>query len=51
MMSCLAPRNLTDVRSFVGLAGYCRKFTKEYFAGKVEPMYRMGKPACELVVP
>ena len=51
MMSWPTSRKLIDVRSFVGLAGYCRKFTKEYFAGKVEPMYRMGKPACELVVP
>ena len=29
------PRKLTNVRSFVGLAGYCRKFTEEYSGGKV----------------
>ena len=50
-MSWLAPTKLTDVRSFVGLAGHCRKFTKGYSAGKVESMYRLRKPACELIVP
>ena len=34
MMSWPAPRKLTDVISFVGLARYCRKFNKEYFVGK-----------------
>ena len=51
MMSWPAPRKLTDVRHFVGLAGYCRRFTKGYFASKVESMYGLRKPACELVVP
>ena len=51
MRSWPAPRKLTDVRSFVGLAGYCRKLTKDYYVGKVKPMYRLRKPACELVVP
>ena len=51
MMSWPASRKLTDVRSFVGLARYCRKLTKEDSAGKVEPMYRMRNLACELVVP
>ena len=51
MMSWPAPRKLTCLQSFVGLAGYCRKFTEEDSAGKLEPMYRMRKPACELVVP
>ena len=51
MMSLPSSRNLTDVRTFVGLAGYCRKFTKEYFARKLEPIYRLRNHACELVVP
>ena len=50
MMSWLAPRKLTDVISFVGLAGHCRKSNEGYYAGKVESMYRLRKPACELVV-
>ena len=50
-MIWLAPRKLTEVRYFVGLARYSRNFTKEDFAGKVEPMYRLRRPACELVVP
>ena len=29
MMSWPTPRNLIDIRSFVGLAGYCRKLNKE----------------------
>ena len=45
------PRKLTDVRYFVGLAGYCRRFTEGYFVGKVESINRVRKPACELVVP
>ena len=49
-MSWPAPRKLTDLRSFVGIAGYCRRFTEGYFAGKAESMYRLRKPACELVV-
>ena len=51
MMSWPAPRKLTDVRSFVGLAGYCKRFTEGYSAYKVESMYRLRNPACELVVP
>ena len=51
MMSWPASRKLTDVRSFVGLAGHCRKFNEGYFAGKVEPRYRLERNACELVVP
>ena len=51
MMSWPALRNLTNVRYFVGLAWYCRKLTKEDSTSKVEPMYRLRKPACELVVP
>ena len=51
MMSWPAPRKLTDVRYFVGLARDCRRFTKGYSTSKVESMYRMRKPACELVVP
>ena len=35
MMIWPAPRKLTKVISFMGLAGYCRKFTEEDFAGKV----------------
>ena len=31
--------------------GYCRKFTEADFVGNVESIYRMRKPACELVVP
>ena len=51
MMSWPDPIKLTYIRSFVGLPGYCRKLTKEDSAGKVESMYRLRKPACELVVP
>ena len=51
MMSWIDPRNLIDVRSFVGLAGHCRKFTEGYSAGKMESMYRLREHACELVVP
>ena len=51
MMSCPAPRNLTYLRSFVGLARYCRRFTEGYLASKTESMYRLRKHACELVVP
>ena len=51
MMNWPAPRNLTYIRPFVGLAGYCSKLTKEDSAGKVEPMYILRKPTCELVVP
>ena len=51
LMSWPAPRKMTDVRSFVGLAGNCRKFTEGYSAGKVDPMYRLRRPSCELVVP
>ena len=50
MMSWPAPRKLTNIRSFVGLAGYCRNLTKEDSVGKVKPMYRLRNPACELVV-
>ena len=50
-MSWPALRKLKDVRSFIGLAGYCRKFTEEDSTGKVESMYRLKKPTCELVVP
>ena len=50
-MSWRTSRELTYVISFVGLAGYCRKFTEEDSVGKVESMYRMRKPRCELVVP
>ena len=38
-MNWPAPRKLTDVISFVGLAGYWRKITEEDFAGKVESTY------------
>ena len=51
MMSWPTPTKLTDVRSFVGLAGYCRRLTEGYSASKVESMYRLRKPACEHVVP
>ena len=51
MMSWNAPRKLTDVISFVGLARHCRKFTEGYSVGKVEPRYTLKRPACELVVP
>ena len=46
VMSWPAPRKLTYVRSFVGLAGHCKKFTEGYSAGKVEYMYRLRGPAC-----
>ena len=51
MMSWPAPRKLTEVRYSMGLAGYCKRFTRGYSAGKVEPMYRLRRLACELVVP
>ena len=35
MRSWPAPRKLTDVKYFVGLAGYYRRFTEEYFAGTI----------------
>ena len=50
-MNWPTPRNVTDVISFMGLARHCRKLTKEDSAGKMEPMYRLRKLACELVVP
>ena len=50
MMSWPNPRKLTNVRYFVGLARYCRRFIEGYFADKVESMYGLRKPACELVV-
>ena len=51
MISWPTPRKLTDLRYFVGLVGYCRRFTEGYSVGKVESMYKLRKPACELVVP
>ena len=51
MRCCPAPRKLTDVKYFMALAGYYRRFTKEYFARKIESMYGLRKPACELMVP
>ena len=51
MMIWPAPRKLIDVRYLVGLARYCRNFTKEYSTGKVEYMYRLRKSGCELEVP
>ena len=51
MIICPAPNKLTYIRSFVGLAGYCRKLTKEDYVGKVNAMYMHRKLACELVVP
>ena len=50
MMSWPAPRKLIDIRSFVGLAGYCRKLTKEDSESKLKPMYMLRKPSCELLV-
>ena len=51
MLSRPASRKLIDVRSFVGLAGHCKKFTEGYSTGKVEPRYRLERPTCELIVP
>ena len=34
MMSWPTPTKLTDVRSFVGLAGHCRNLTEGYSVGK-----------------
>ena len=51
VMSWPAPIELIYVIYFVGLAGYCRKLTKEDSTCKVEPMYRPRNHACELVVP
>ena len=51
MKSWHAPRKLTDVKYFVGFAGYYRRFIEEDFAGKIESMYGLRKPAGELVVP
>ena len=50
-MSWPAPRKMIDVRSFMELAGYCRRFTEGYSVGKVEYMYRLRRLAYELVVP
>ena len=51
MRSWPAPRKLTDVRYFVGIVGYCKRFTEGYSVGKAKSMYRLRTPACELVVP
>ena len=51
IMSWPTPRKMANVRSFVGLVEYCRNFIERYSAGKVEPMYRLTRSACELVVP
>ena len=51
MMSWPNPRKLKNVRSFMGLAGYCKRFTEGYSIGKVESMYRLRNPTYELVVP
>ena len=51
IMSWPAPRKMKDVRYFVGLARYCRKFIERYSASKMEPMYRPRRPSCECVVP
>ena len=51
MMSWHTPRKLTDVISFVGLAGYCRRFIEGYYVGKVEYMYGLRRLACGLVDP
>ena len=51
MMSRPASRKLIDVRSSMGLAGHCRKFTEGYSVGKVEPRYRLERPGSELIVP
>ena len=51
IMNWPTPRNVTDVRSFMGLAGYYRRFIKGYSACKLEYMYRLRRPGCELVVP
>ena len=45
-----APRKLKYVKYFVALAGYYRRFTEEYFAGKIESMFGLRKPTYELVV-
>ena len=45
------PRKLIDVKYFVALVGYYRRFTEEYFAGKIESMYGMRNPVGEVVVP
>ena len=50
-MSWPTPIKTTDVRYFVVIAAYCRKFIEGYSAGKVDPMYRLRRLACELVVP
>ena len=51
IMSWPAPRKLTDLRYFVGLSGYCKRFIEGYSAGKAESMYKPRSPACELVDP
>ena len=51
MRSFPTPRKLIDVKYFVALAGYYKRFTEEYFAGKNESTYGLRKHACELVVP
>ena len=51
IMNWPTPRNMIDIRYFMGLVGYYRRFIKGYSLGKVQYMYRLRRHACKLVVP
>ena len=51
MMSWPAPRKLKELRYFVEISGCCKRFTEGYSTGKDESMYKLTKPARELVDP
>ena len=51
IMNWPTPRNVIDVRYFMGLVGYYRRFIEGFSACKVEYVCNLRRPVCELVVP